>query len=183
MAFSVSAVSSRGPLGLVVVVGLAAAALLALPGSTVAGPGTGSRWAAGTFSAGAENALIVETEDSREAAGDASLIVDPALTAVARWRSRDMVDRAYFSHDIPDVGNVFRQLDTDGYCYELAGENIGWDTDADDVAPAAIHQMFLDSPEHRNNVLEARWDAIGVGSFKAADGRKMWTVLFADRCG
>ena len=182
MAFSLSAVPSRGPIGLVVV-GLAAAALLALPARTVAGPGTGSGWAAGTFSTDAEDALVAETEHARESAGDGSLIVDPALTAVARWRSRDMVERAYFSHDIPDIGNVFRQLDTDGYCYELAGENIGWDTDADQAAPAAIHQMFLDSPEHRRNILEARWDAIGVGSFKASDGRKMWTVLFADRCG
>ena len=183
MAFSLSAVPSRGPVGLLVVVGLAAAALLALPGSTTAGPGAGADWAAGAFSADAEAALIAATEHSRDEAGDASLIVDPALTAIARWRSRDMVERAYFSHDIPDVGNVFHRLDTDGYCYELAGENIGWDTDADEAAPAAIHQMFLDSPDHRRNILEARWDAIGVGAFKAADGRKMWTVLFADRCG
>jgi uncharacterized protein YkwD len=183
MAFSLTPVSSRGPIGLVVVAGLAAAALLALPGSTAAGPRAGTDWAAGAFSADAAIALIAATEHSRDEAGDASLVVDPALTAVARWRSRDMVERAYFSHDIPDVGTVFHQLDTDGYCYELAGENIGWDTDADEAAPAAIHQMFLDSPDHRRNILETRWDAIGVGAFKAADGRKMWTVLFADRCG
>ena len=103
----------------------------------------------------------------------------PWLDGVAAtWSSA-----AYFSHDIPGVGNVFRRLDSDGYCYELAGENIGWDDDADEVAPAAIQAMFLASPDHRSNILEARWDAIGVGAFKAADGRKMWTVLFADRCG
>ena len=94
-----------------------------------------------------------------------------------------MVERGYFSHAIPGVGNVFRRLDAAGYCYELAGENIGWDTDADDAAAAAIHEMFLASPEHRANILEARWDAMAVGAFKAPDGRKMWTVLFADRCG
>ena len=183
MASSLSGISSRGPIGLPVVVALAAAALLALPGATSAGPDRRADWAGETFSADAERALIAETEASREAAGDSSLVVDPALGALARWRSRDMVERAYFSHDIPGAGNVFRRLDADGYCYALAGENIGWDDDPDEAAPAAIHQMFLQSPGHRRNILEARWDAIGVGAFKTADGRKMWTVLFADRCG
>jgi uncharacterized protein YkwD len=180
---AISRIPSRGPIGLAVVVVLVAAALLALPAATSAGPDPQGGWAAGTFSAEAERALITETDQSRDAAGDASLVVDPALGGVARWRSRDMVERAYFSHDIPGVGNVFRRLDADGYCYELAGENIGWDDDAHDVAAAAIQAMFLASPDHRSNILEARWDVIGVGAFKAADGRKMWTVLFADRCG
>ena len=183
MAFSLPAVSGRGPVGGVVVVGLAAAALLALPGATIAGPGSRESWAAGTYDTGAEAELVARTEATRQDAGDAALVVDPVLTDLARWRSRDMVERGYFSHDIPDIGNVFRRLDANGYCYELAGENIGWDTDADDAAPAAIHEMFLASPEHRDNIVEARWDAIGVGAFKAADGGKMWTVLFADRCG
>jgi len=183
MAFSLPAVQGRGPIGLAVVVGLAAAALLALPGTTGAGPEAGSGWADGTSSADAERQLVAHTEATRQHAAEPLLVVDPALTDLARWRSRDMVERGYFSHAIPDVGNVFRRLDADGYCYELAGENIGWDTDADEAAPAAIHEMFMASPEHRENILEARWDAIGVGAFKAADGRKLWTVLFADRCG
>ena len=115
--------------------------------------------------------------------GFAQLGVDAVLATVARWRSRDMVERGYFSHDIPDIGNVFRRLDVDGYCYELAGENIGWDVDTDTAAPVAIQAMFMDSPGHRRNVLDARWDVVGIGAFKAADGRKMFTVLFADRCG
>ena len=182
MAFSLPAVPGRGPIVLLVV-GLAATGLLALPGATIAGPVSAESWAAGTYSADAEGELIARTEATRQDAGDSTLVVDPALARLARWRSRDMIERGYFSHDIPDVGNVFRRLDADGYCYELAGENIGWDTDADAAAPDAIHGMFLASPEHRDNIVEARWDAIGVGAFKAADGRKMWTVLFADRCG
>src|SRR4029078_9518020 len=114
MVFSLTPVSSRGPIGLAVVAVLAAAALLALPGSTAAGPRAGTDWAAGAFSADAAIALSAAPEHSRDEAGDASLVVDPALTAVARWRSRDMVERAYFSHDIPDVGTVLHQLDAVG---------------------------------------------------------------------
>lgn len=182
MPVSLPAAYRRGPIGAAVVVALAAAALLALPGATIAGPRSSGGWDAGTYSADAEAELVARTEATRRDVGDASLVVDPVLAGLARWRSRDMVERRYFSHDIPDVGNVFRRLDSDGYCYELAGENIGWDTDPDEAAPAAIHEMFLASPEHHDNIVEPRWDAIGVGAFKAPDGRKMWTVLFADRC-
>jgi len=42
--------------------------------------------------------------------------------------------------------------------------------------------MFMDSSGHRANIL-GDWDSIGVGAYKGADGKKMWTVLFADTCG
>ena len=155
---------------------------LARPVATFAGPDA-SGWLPGTYGAGAERELVALTEGARLGAGVDRLAVDAVLGSVARWRSRDMAERGYFSHDIPDVGTVFRRLDATGYCYELAGENIGWDIDADAAAPASIQAMFLASPGHRRNVLDARWDVLGIGAFKAADGRKMWTVLFADRCG
>ena len=94
-----------------------------------------------------------------------------------------MINRDYFSHDIPGYGSVFKKLDAKGYCYKLAGENIGWNTYPDDVATAAIHKMFMDSSGHRENILGKAWDVIGVGAYKGADGKKMWTVLFADKCG
>jgi len=183
VSFSLPRVSGQVPLGVAILVAIVATGVLALPRLTLAGPDVHDGWRAGTFSADAERELIDETDVSRGADGDPPLAVDPALTAVARWRSRDMVERGYFSHDIPDVGSVFHTLDTNGYCYTVAGENIGWDIDADGEAPAAIYAMFLASPGHRRNILDGRWEAIGVGAFKAADGRKMWTVLFADRCG
>jgi hypothetical protein len=43
--------------------------------------------------------------------------------------------------------------------------------------------MFMASASHRQNILGTAWDHIGIGAYKAANGKKMWTVLFADRCG
>ena len=93
-----------------------------------------------------------------------------------------MIDRDYFSHTIPGYGKVFDKLDETGYCYKLAGENIGWNNNPDGDATAVIHQMFMDSPGHRANIL-GDWNVMGVGAYKGADGKKMWTVLFADKCG
>jgi hypothetical protein len=94
-----------------------------------------------------------------------------------------MITRDYFSHSIPGYGSVFKKLDSKGYCYKVAGENIGWNTNPDGEATAVIHQMFMGSSGHRANVLGKAWDVIGIGAYKGADGKKMWTVLFADKCG
>ncbi len=70
-----------------------------------------------------------------------------------------------------------------GYCYKVAGENIGWNTYPDDVATAQIQQAFMGSSGHRANILGRDWDHIGIGAYKGSNGKKMWTVLFADKCG
>ena len=126
-------------------------------------------WATGTFNSTSERDLIALTNRSRAAAGLRSL--------------KDMITRDYFSHDIPGYGSVFKRLDAKGYCYKVAGENIGWNNYPDDTATAAIHKMFMDSTEHRRNILGRAWDVIGVGAYQGPGGKKMWTVLFADKCG
>jgi len=164
------------PLLLALLIGLGSFASLAAPARVAA-------WSSGTFSSTSERELIALTNRSRASAGLRSLRVDSTLTSVARWRSKDMIERDYFSHDIPGYGSVFKKLDAIGYCYHVAGENIGWNTYPDDEATAAIHQMFMDSAGHRANILGKAWDVIGVGAYKGSDGKKMWTVLFADKCG
>jgi uncharacterized protein YkwD len=166
----------RGPVGLVVLFAITSVLGLAHPGAALA-------WDTGSYSSASERQLVALTNRSRAAAGRRSLKVDSTLTSIARWRSKDMIARDYFSHDIPGYGSVFKRMDARGYCYRIAGENIGWNTYPDDDATAAIHNMFMDSPGHRENILGRAWDVIGLGAYKGADGKKMWTVLFADRCG
>ena len=156
---------------------LTAVGLLAAPAPTVA-------WTTGAFNPASELQLVALTNDYRVAAGLRPLTVDPALTVIARARSVDMIERAYFSHQIPPTGmSVFDQMQHGGYCFRLAGENIGWNTYPDEGATAAIHSMFLASPGHLRNVVGATWDTVAVGAYKGPDGKKLWTVLFADRCG
>jgi uncharacterized protein YkwD len=166
----------RGPLGLAILVAITSVVGLAHPRAALA-------WDAGSYSSASERELVALTNRSRAAAGLRSLKVDSALTSIARWRSKDMIVRDYFSHDIPGYGSVFKRMDARGYCYRIAGENIGWNTYPDDDATAAIHRMFMDSPGHRENILGRAWEVIGIGAYKGSDGKKMWTVLFADKCG
>jgi outer membrane biosynthesis protein TonB len=41
----------------------------------------------------------------------------------------------------------------------------------------------MGSAGHRANIMGRAWDVIGVGAYKGPTGKKMWTVLFADKCG
>jgi uncharacterized protein YkwD len=140
-------------------------------------------WDNSSFSSASEADLVALTNRARASAGLASLKVDSTLTSVARWRSKDMITRDYFSHTIPGYGKVWDKLHAIGYCYKVAGENIGWNTYPDNVATAGIQQMFMNSAGHRANILGTGWDHIGIGAYKGPDGKKMWTVLFADKCG
>jgi uncharacterized protein YkwD len=165
-------------LSILVAIAFAASAVAALahPSSTFA-------WDGNAFSSGAEHDLVTLTNRSRAAAGRKALRVSSTLSSIARWRSKDMIDRDYFSHSIPGYGNVFKKISASGFCYSLAGENIGWTSEGDSTATARIHQMFMASSGHRANILGKDWDTIGVGAYKAADGKKMYTVLFANKCG
>ncbi|HEX5824104.1 MAG TPA: CAP domain-containing protein [Candidatus Limnocylindrales bacterium] len=156
---------------------LTSVGLLSTPRTTLA-------WDANAFSSASEAKLVSLTNQARAAAGRKALKVDSKLTAIARSRSKDMIVRNYFSHTILGTSyNVFHVLDTKGYCYHLAGENIGWNNYPDDVATTTVQRQFMNSSGHRANILGSAWDVVGIGAYKGPSGKKMWTVLFADRCG
>jgi uncharacterized protein YkwD len=137
--------------------GASSAGILATPSVTLG-------WTAGTFSSASEGQLRAMTNQARSSAGRKTLRWDGALASIARWRSKDMITRNYFSHDIPGGGRVFDTMTARG-------------------STAQIQQMFMNSSGHRSNILGKAWDRIGIGAYKGPGGKKMWTVLFADACG
>jgi uncharacterized protein YkwD len=181
-----AASDGRRPAGLrrfAAMVALAFAFAMTSMGLLVA-PSPTDAWSSGQFNSTSEKQLVALTNRSRAAAGLKALKVDSTLTSIARSRSKDMIVRNYFSHNIPPSGKmVFSILDSKRYCYKVAGENIGWNTYPDDVATKTVQQMFMNSAGHRGNIMGKRWDVIGIGAYKGPTGKKMWTVLFADKCG
>jgi uncharacterized protein YkwD len=163
-----------------VALAFAASSLLTIVG---AAPALG--WDGDSFSTASEQQLLSLTNGARSAAGLPALHWDGALASIARWRSEDMIDRDFFSHNIPPTGEMaWDVMDQRGYCYEIAGENIGWNMNwPDDQATAQIENSFIGSDAHRDNILGRAWDSIGIGAYKGSDGKVMWTVLFANRCG
>jgi len=162
---------------------LLASVLLTTIGGAFAIPGAQvvRAWDAGSFSSTDESLLFTLTNQARASAGLAPLRNDSQLHSLAEWRAQDMSVRDYFSHEIPPQGYmVFHYMDQRGIQYVLAGENIGWDNASDDEATPMIQQMFMNSPEHRSNILGALWDSMGVGAYKGTDGKLMYCVLFME---
>ncbi len=86
-------------------------------------------------------------------------------------RSQDMINRAYFSHYIPPCGKlVFVIMQEAGVAYQSAGENIGWTGGITDPSAAAtyINSQFMNSPDHRSNILNRNYTDLGIGSAFAA---------------
>ena len=109
----------------------------------------------------------------RAANGAASLRFSGALARVAQYRAQDMLNRNYFSHYDPATGQLAfaALLHLWGIPYTTAGENIAWSTNP---SMAQINTMFMNSPEHRANILNAAYHQMGVGV--ASNGVKTMVV-------
>ena len=120
--------------------------------------------------AGAEFSLV---NQDRAANGIAGLAWSASLARVAQYRAQDMLNRNYFSHYDPATGQLaFVQLmRLWGIPYSTAGENIAWSTNP---SMAAINTMFMNSPEHRANILKAGYHRVGIGV--ASNGAKVMVV-------
>jgi uncharacterized protein YkwD len=144
-------------------------------------------WDANSFSSGSETLLISLQNQARASGGRKALKQDLALRKIARWRSKDMIDRDYFSHTIKGTTrNVFWYMQHKyGYCFKLAGENIGtvkWPGASEEDATKWVFEQFMNSSGHRKNIMGSAWDVVGVGAYKSSGDTFMWTVIFADRC-
>ena len=103
------------------------------------------------------------------------LELGPKLDEAAQSHARDMLQRGYFSHTSPEGGNVQdRYVAAGGSSWELVEENIAkCDGCAPPVTAATVEwlqQGWMNSPEHRENILRRGLTRFGFGI--AADAAK-----------
>ena len=106
--------------------------------------------------AGVEITLLVNEE--RTAAGLPALTWSSALTEVATRYATEMATEGFFSHTSPRTGDVGDRLDSAGITFRLAGENLAWGPTVD-----RIHIGLMNSPTHRENILNGRFRNVGIG--------------------
>ena len=92
------------------------------------------------------------------------------LCRVARYKSADMRDMGYFSHNSPTYGTPYQMMRSFGITYRTAGENIA----KGQVSPEAVVNAWMNSSGHRANILNPSFTEIGVGF---ASGN-YWTQMF-----
>ena len=102
-----------------------------------------------------------------------ALIIDPALSSIARVKSQDMLTGGYFAHTSPTYGDVRDMLTHFGYAYIAAGENIAR-YGSIEKAQAAL----MSSPGHRRNILSTAYQKVGIGIALSAQGHVYLTQVF-----
>jgi uncharacterized protein YkwD len=118
----------------------------------------------------------------RQARNLPTFCVDANLQEAAREHSEDMIRRDYISHDTKGRNEDFSErLRRYGYLGLPVGENItGGSGKAGEPGPSM--NRWMKSQVHRNNILDPRFDEIGIGvaagRFQKFYGWKMYTADF-----
>jgi uncharacterized protein YkwD len=96
----------------------------------------------------------------------APLRLSAALTMAARTHSEQMEADGYFAHSSFDGTAFWKRIQafypSSRYGFWSVGENLLWSSP--DVDPQKALTMWENSPEHRKNMLDPRWQEIGVSA-------------------
>ena len=121
-----------------------------------------------------ERQVVALVNQERQAAGLAPLRVNARLSEMARAKAADMRDNNYFSHNSPVYGSPFDMMRTFGIRFTSAGENIA----RGQQSPESVMRAWMNSPGHRANILDPRYDQIGVGFVQGSRGATYWVQAF-----
>lgn len=95
--------------------------------------------------------------------------LSPALKFVARRHSQHLCVTGRFDHESPEFPRGWRTLESRlrRISVTQGGENIGYRTTPRDhrAWAAAMVSSWMESPTHRNNLLESRFAYMGVGVY------------------
>ena len=140
-----------------------------------------------------EKQTLVLHNRARADRGLPRLCVHPALTKAARAHTQEMLDKDYFSHDSYNGETSGERLGRfgytpKGYSYYTVGENIAWGSGSYG-SPDSIFESWMNSSEHKANILNKDFRQIGIGARTGAfdyngntyTGTTMYTVDFGTR--
>ena len=133
---------------------LTSAVVLAAPPRTVVPPPISAGYELNVME---QKAVLLLNED-RRSAGLEPLKINLKLSKLAADYSLDMNKRRFFSHVDPDGKDPFERMAAIGVDFPNAGENIAISPDVE-----TAHKMLMDSPLHRENILQPKYTEIGIG--------------------
>lgn len=115
---------------------------------------------------------LINAERAKE--GLKPLAYDAAIEKAALVRAKEI--QTSFSHTRPNGTGFITAMQETGVTYRRAGENIAWGQ----RTPEEVVKVWMNSPSHRANIMNANYGRIGVGHLTNAGGTSYWVQLFAD---
>jgi hypothetical protein len=115
------------------------------------------------------------TNTQRSASGLIPLHVNPELNKAAESKLNDMFEQQYFEHESPDGKSPADVIKATGYAYIIVGENLALGNFKNDEI---LVQAWMDSPGHRANILNKKFQEIGTAARKATfEGKEVWLAV------
>lgn len=141
--------------------------------STSTASATTSKTTTTTTSTPASNAGMAATEKTalnllnadRAANGLKALKLNSQLTVLGENYAQDMINRNFFSHTNPEGLSPFDRMKQAGISYSYAGENIAINSNV-----TTAEQAFMNSAEHKANILNTNYTDVGIGVRLDANG-------------
>lgn len=122
-----------------------------------------------------EEQVLELINEEREKEGKTELKFDSRLMKLAKLKVEDMLNENYISHNSDKYGDVFQMLSINNVDYSLAGENI-----ARNVNEKSAVNAWMNSENHRNNILEDRYEYTGISVVKDKTYGYIFVQIFAE---
>ncbi len=115
------------------------------------------------------NELVNLANSERNTRGLNPLIIDSRLINAAKAKGDDMIAKDYWSHYGPNGESPWDFIIATGYEYTYAGENLAKDFSS----TVPIHNAWMASPSHRDNIINSNFENIGIslvtGEFQGSE--------------
>ena len=95
------------------------------------------------------------------------------LQKVAEIKAEDLELNNYFEHNSENLGTPFEMLHANSVDYRIAGENLAGNT-----TPERAVEAWINSPTHRDNILEERFEYTGIYVIDSEVYGKIFVQLF-----
>jgi len=112
----------------------------------------------------------------RVSRGIAPVANDADAAEAAFGHAFDMADRGYFDHFNPEGEDPGDRMTRAGVSWSTWGENIA----RGQQSPAEVMTAWMNSPDHRANILSAAFSRLGVGCYIGSGGGPWWVQDFVD---
>ena len=122
-----------------------------------------------------DEGVIRLTNIRRRENGLAPLMLNAELVQAAAAKVQDMFNSQYFAHRSPQGLDAGAFAENNGYEYIMIGENLALGNFRSD---AELVQGWMDSPGHRANILNSRYQEIGgAGARGTFEDRTTWLAV------
>ncbi|HNQ24862.1 MAG TPA: CAP domain-containing protein [Phycisphaerae bacterium] len=120
---------------------------------------------------------LINLERASDVSGLAPVVASPVLAEIAAGHACRMISGSFLAHIDPESGyGCGERAVRSGYAYFRVGENLA----AGHRTPAEVVKAWMDSPEHRDILLDPAWKEVGIAVRAGGEYGMYWVLELGD---